>query len=147
MKINVEQSVRPMLDHLTSGDIICLWTPVVSESNTPGVWMSSDTTLVSINPALDIGFVGNREGVVVLTHTFLQWAPIHIQVFPVSDIEFLEDPNLILTNAEAKFIIRIILVLQSQKSLGVKTNNLVGDSARTSNVMSKWYDLLYDFSF
>ncbi|XP_018577251.1 nuclear pore membrane glycoprotein 210 [Anoplophora glabripennis] len=125
VKINVEQAVRPQLDHLTSGDIVCLWTPVVSEFNTPGTWKSSDSSLMMINPALDIGFVGNREGVVVLTHTFLQSAPIHIQIYPVSEIEFLDDPNMILTNGEKKSIVRVVLVLQSEKSIGLKTNNLI----------------------
>ncbi|KAJ8925773.1 hypothetical protein NQ315_009621 [Exocentrus adspersus] len=125
VKLKVEQSVRPMLEHLTSGDIVCLWTPVVSEFNTPGFWTSSDSSLMMINPALDIGFVGNREGVVVLTHSFLQSAPIHIQIYPVSEIEFLEDPFLILTNGQKENKVRVVLVLQGEKSVGVKTNNLI----------------------
>ncbi|KAJ8968307.1 hypothetical protein NQ314_002368 [Rhamnusium bicolor] len=125
VKINVEQSVRPMLDHLTSGDIVCLWTPVVTEYNKPGTWRSSDTSLMFINPALDIGFVGNREGVVVLTHSLLQSAPIQIHIYPVSEIEFLEDPALVLTNGELNSIVRVVLVLQSEKSVGIKTNNLI----------------------
>lgn len=120
------------MDHLTSGDIVCMWTPVVSEFNTPGTWRSSDNSLMIINPALDIGFVGNREGVVVLTHTFLQSAPIHIQIYPVSEIEFLDDPNMVLTNGEKKSMVRVVLVLQSEKSVGIKTNNLV-------NIISKLF--------
>ncbi|XP_023018857.2 nucleoporin 210 [Leptinotarsa decemlineata] len=125
VKINVEQSVRPILSRLTTGDVICLWTPVVTEYNAPGTWKSSDITLMHINPALDIGFVGNKEGVVILTHSLLQSAPIHIQIDPVSEIEILEDPNLILTNGIENSVVRVILVLQSQETIGIKTNNLI----------------------
>ncbi|CAH1116509.1 unnamed protein product [Phaedon cochleariae] len=125
IKINVEQSVRPLLEELTSGDIICLWTPVVNEYNSPGTWRSSDNSLIHLNPALDIGWVGNKEGVVVLTHSLLQAAPIHIQVNPVTEIEFFDDPNLILTNGVVDSLVRVVLVLQSEKTIGIKTNNLI----------------------
>lgn len=147
VKLNVEQSVRPQLDHLTSGDIVCMWTPVVSEFNTPGTWMSSDNSLMTINPALDIGFVGNREGVVVLTHTFLQSAPIHIQIYPVSEIEFLEDPNLVLTNGQKKSIVRVVLVLQSEKSVGIKSNNLVIIISQISHFIITFYFSSYKHTF
>lgn len=107
------------------GDTVCLWSPVVSEYNTPGLWKSSDHNLVEINPALDIGFVGSKVGVVTLTHSFLQSAPIHLPILPVHAIEFLIPPSFILTNGEDQSIYRLVLVLQSVKSVGVKTNNLV----------------------
>ncbi|KAJ8960330.1 hypothetical protein NQ318_004064 [Aromia moschata] len=116
VRINVEQAVKPILDHLTSGDIVCLWTPVVSEYNAPGTWRSSDNSLVTINPALDIAFVGNKEGVVSLTHSFLESAPIQIQIYPTSVIEWVEDPFLMLTNGEANSVVRVVLVLQSEKA-------------------------------
>lgn len=62
IKIDVQQSVQPILDHLTSGDVICLYTPVVDQYNSPGIWQSSDSSLLKINPALDIAFVGQKEG-------------------------------------------------------------------------------------
>ncbi|CAG9763709.1 unnamed protein product [Ceutorhynchus assimilis] len=125
VKLHVEQSVKPVLDHLTTGDTICLWSPVVSEYNTPGIWKSSDSNLVEINPALDIAFVGNRVGTVTLTHSLLTSAPIHLQIYPVQAIEFLLTPNFVLTNGEEDSVTRFILVLQSVKSLGAKTNNLI----------------------
>ncbi|XP_057657575.1 nuclear pore membrane glycoprotein 210 [Diorhabda carinulata] len=125
MKIHVEQSVRPNLDSLTSGDVICLWTPVVNEYNVPGTWKSSDDSLLHINPALDIGFVGNKEGVVVVTHSLLKSAPIYIQVHIVSEIEFLESPNIMLTNGEIHSVVRVVLVLQNENTVGIKTNNLI----------------------
>ncbi|XP_060536617.1 nuclear pore membrane glycoprotein 210 [Cylas formicarius] len=125
LKINVEQSVKPLLDHLTSGDTICLWTPVISQYNLPGSWKSSDGGLMDINPALDIGFVGNKVGTVTLVHSLLPSAPIHIPVYPVKVIEFLTKDNIVLTNGERDSVSRFILVLQSEKSVGVKTNNLI----------------------
>ncbi|KAJ8985936.1 hypothetical protein NQ317_010693 [Molorchus minor] len=125
VRINVEQAVRPILDHLTTGDIVCLFTPVVSEYNAPGTWRSSDSSLVTINPALDIAFVGNKEGVVSLTHSFLLSAPIQVQIYPVSIIEWMEDPFLLLTNGQIHKVERVVLVLQSEKSVGTKTNNLI----------------------
>lgn len=64
-------------------------------------------------------------GTVLLTHSLLQSAPISIQIYPTSEIEFLEYPTLILTNGEFDTVVRIILVLQSEKSAGIKYNNLV----------------------
>ncbi|XP_076259039.1 nucleoporin 210 [Rhynchophorus ferrugineus] len=125
MKIHVEQSVRPYLEHLTTGDTICLWSPVVSEYNLPGSWKSSDMSLVEINPALDIGFVGNKVGTVTLTHSFLQSSPIHIQVYPIKVIEFFIQKNYAITNGEKDSVIRFVLVLQSEKSIGEKANNLI----------------------
>ncbi|XP_028139589.1 nuclear pore membrane glycoprotein 210 [Diabrotica virgifera virgifera] len=125
LKVQAEQSVRPIFDSLTSGDIICLWTPVVNEYNMPGTWKSNDDSLMHINPALDIGFVGKKEGVVVLTHSLLKGAPIYIQIYTVSEIEFLESPRTILTNAELDTVIRIPLVLQNPNTVGIKTNNLI----------------------
>ncbi|KAG5875314.1 hypothetical protein JTB14_016901 [Gonioctena quinquepunctata] len=125
IKINVKQSMRPLLSQLTSGDVICLWTPVVNEYNSPGTWRSSDTTLMQINPALDIGFVGNKEGVVILTHSLLESAPVQVKIDTVTEIEFLEDPNLILTNGVENSVVRVILVLQSPATVGLKTNNLI----------------------
>ncbi|VEN56349.1 unnamed protein product [Callosobruchus maculatus] len=125
VKLNVEQAVRPILDHLTSGDVVCLWTPVVTSNNIPGTWRSSDNSLITINPALDIAFVGNKEGVVILTHSLLQSAPIRIPIFPVQEIEFLDDPTMVLTNGEKYSVERVVLVLQSERSVGIKTNNLI----------------------
>ncbi|CAG9832673.1 unnamed protein product [Diabrotica balteata] len=125
LKVQAEQSVRPIFDSLTSGDIICLWTPVVNEYNMPGTWKSNDDSLMYINPALDIGFVGKKEGVVVLTHSLLKGAPIYIQIHVVSEIEFLESPRTVLTNAELDTVIRIPLVLQNEKTVGIKINNLI----------------------
>ncbi|XP_050315586.1 nuclear pore membrane glycoprotein 210 [Anthonomus grandis grandis] len=124
VKVHVEQSVKPILDHLTMGDTVCLWSPVVSEFNTPGVWKSSDSKLVEINPALDIAFVGNKVGTVTLTHSLLMSAPIHLPIIPVYAIEFLTTPNFVLTNGDESDT-RFVLVLQSQKSMGIKTNNLI----------------------
>lgn len=64
-------------------------------------------------------------GIVSLTHSLLPAAPIHIQIFPTSEIELIEDPNLILTNGAKDNVVRVVLVLQSEKSVGIKTNNLV----------------------
>lgn len=114
-----------MLEHLTSGDVICLWTPVVNQFNAPGTWKSSDHLLMTINPALDVAFAGNREGVVTLSHSLLPAAPINIQIYPTSEIEFLTDSNIILTNSEKDTVFRVVLVLQSEKSIGLKSNNLV----------------------
>ncbi|XP_066245926.1 nuclear pore membrane glycoprotein 210 [Euwallacea similis] len=125
IKIHVEQSVKPVLDHLTMGDTVCLWYPVVSKYNTPGVWKSSDPNLVEINPAQDIAFVGNKVGTVTLTHSFLTSAPIYLTILPVHAIEFLLLPNFILTNGEPQSVHRFVMVLQSEKSVGVKTNNLI----------------------
>ncbi|KAL1512846.1 hypothetical protein ABEB36_002363 [Hypothenemus hampei] len=125
VKIHVEQSAKPSLDHLTMGDTVCFWSPVMSEYNTPGAWKSSDPTLVEINPALDIAFVGNRVGTVTLTHSFLTSAPIHLPIYPISEIEFILKPNFILTNGPAQTVTRFVLVLQSEKSIGKKTNNLI----------------------
>ncbi|CAG9865544.1 unnamed protein product [Phyllotreta striolata] len=124
VKIHVEQSVKPELTFLTSGDVVCFWTPVVSEYNMPGTWKSSDDSLLHINPALDIAFVGNKEGTVILTHSFLPSAPIAIEINMVSHIEFL-DTSIVLTNGDVNSVERIILVLQSDKSYGIKTNNLI----------------------
>ncbi|KAH1015131.1 hypothetical protein HUJ05_012909 [Dendroctonus ponderosae] len=125
VKIHVEQSVKPVLDHLTMGDTVCLWSPVVSEYNTPGAWKSSDSSLVEINPALDIGFVGNKVGTVTLTHSLLMSAPIHLPIYPVHAIEFLLPPNFVFTNGEEHSVTRFVLVLQSEKSVGQKINNLI----------------------
>lgn len=107
------------------GDTVCLWSPVVSEYNTPGSWKSSDPNLVEINPALDIGFVGNKVGTVTLTHSLLMSAPIHLPIYPVHAIEFLLPPNFVFTNGEEHSVTRFVLVLQSEKSVGQKINNLV----------------------
>lgn len=80
---------------------------------------------MEINPALDIAFVGNKVGTVTLTYSFLVSAPIHLPIYPVQAIEFFITPNFILTNGEEHSVIRFVLVLQSHKSVGVKTNNLV----------------------
>lgn len=80
---------------------------------------------MTINPALDIAFAGRMEGIVTLTHSLLPAAPIHIQIYPTSEIEFLDDPNAVLTNSAKDTVFRVVLVLQSEKSMGLKTNNLV----------------------
>lgn len=125
ISITTEQSVEPQLEHLTTGDVICLWTPVVNQYNAPGTWRTSDHSLISINPALDIAFAGRVEGVVTVTHSLLPASPINIHIYPTSEIEFLDDPNAVLTNSEVNTVFRVVLVLQSEKSIGLKTNNLV----------------------
>lgn len=125
VKFTSEQSVQPILDHLTSGDVVCLWTPVVDRLNAPGSWKSSDNSLIAINPLLNIAFAGRIEGVATLTHSLLPAAPIHIQIYPTNEIEFLEDPSAVLTNGEKDTVFRAILVLQSEQSVGLKSNNLV----------------------
>ncbi|CAH0550671.1 unnamed protein product [Brassicogethes aeneus] len=125
IKLRVEQSVQPVFEDLTTGDIICLYAPVISEYNSPGQWRSSDSKMVFIQPELDIAFVQNKEGVVVLTHSLLSASPLQIQVLPISEIEFFMPRNLILTNGELDTVTRIPLVLHSDKSVGMKTNNLI----------------------
>lgn len=107
------------------GDIVCLYAPVISQFNTPGMWRSSDPQLVEIQSDLDIAFVQNKEGTVVLTHSLLGASPLQIQVLPISEIEFFPPGNQFLTNGKEDTTFRVPLVLHSEKSVGMKTNNLV----------------------
>ncbi|XP_045469275.1 nuclear pore membrane glycoprotein 210 isoform X1 [Harmonia axyridis] len=127
VKLHVELCIKPTLTHLTRGDIVCLFSPLVSRGY-HGHWLSSDKTLVSfIDGAEDIAIVsGNREGMVVLTNSLHPSAPKHLQVLPVRDIVLTPaEQGTIITNSEVNTVFRTHVVLHSELSVDIKFSNLI----------------------
>lgn len=117
-------------NHLTRGDIVCLFSPLVSRG-LHGHWLSSDKTLVNfIDGAEEIAVVsGNREGMVVLTNSLHPSAPKHLQVLPVRDIVLTPaEHGTIITNSDVNTVFRTHVVLHSELSINVKFSNLVSKS-------------------
>ncbi|KAL3288731.1 hypothetical protein HHI36_003166 [Cryptolaemus montrouzieri] len=127
VKLHVEQSIKPSMTHLTRGDIVCLFSPLISLV-TQGQWLSSDKTLVTfIDGAEDIAIVsGNRDGMVVLTNSMHPSAPKHIQVLPVRDIVLTPaEQNSVIMNSDDNLVYRLHVVLHSELSVDVKFSNLI----------------------
>ncbi|KAK9877492.1 hypothetical protein WA026_018603 [Henosepilachna vigintioctopunctata] len=128
IKMRVESVIKPTLTHLTRGDVVCLFSPLVSLNSHGGNWLSSDKTLVRfIDGADDIAIVsGNREGMVVLTHSLHPSAPMHLQVFPIRDIVLSPaEPGAVITNSDENTVYRTHVVLHSELSVDVKFSNLI----------------------
>lgn len=128
LKLHFERCVKPVLTHVTRGDIVCLYSSVRSRGQIPGKWLSSDKTLVSFfNVPVDIAYVtGNKEGSVILTHTLHSEAPWHLQVLPVQEIDLTSDhPDGIITNYDDNQVFRAYVVMNSELSADVKFSNLI----------------------
>ncbi|RZC37684.1 nuclear pore membrane glycoprotein 210, partial [Asbolus verrucosus] len=126
VRIHTEEVVKPIVDFLTSGDIMCLWSPVVTKHLQLGHWSSSDTTMISLDSSIDIAFViGNKEGTVLLTHSLHANAPLRMQVLPVAEVSLLPRGALFFTNGAEGTEHRIGVVLKSRMGPADKRNNLI----------------------
>ncbi|KRT81282.1 hypothetical protein AMK59_6258, partial [Oryctes borbonicus] len=125
IKIHVGQIVTPTVDHLVTGDVVCLWTPIISSTNV-GRWSTSDVSLLDIESETGIGTtVASAGGAVSISHTLLPTASLQMQVLPISQIRLLNpDPNQRLTNAAESRVIALPLVIHSDSSENRK-NNLI----------------------
>ncbi|GJQ66575.1 hypothetical protein Trydic_g4553 [Trypoxylus dichotomus] len=125
IKLHVGQIVTPTVDHLVTGDVICLWTPVVSLANV-GRWSTSDVNLLDIESETGIGMtVASRGGSVSVSHSLLPTASLQMQVLPISQIRLLNpDPNQRLTNIAEAEPVELPLVIHSDSPESRK-NNLI----------------------
>ncbi|KAI4468828.1 nuclear pore membrane glycoprotein [Holotrichia oblita] len=124
IKLHVKQTVAPSVDHLVTGDVVCLWTPVTSVSNI-GKWSSSDSKLLSVEPETGIGTVSGQSGSVAVLHTLLPVASLQMNILPINHIRLLNpDSNQILTNSESGRLVEVPLVIHSETSESRK-NNLI----------------------
>ncbi|XP_970065.4 nuclear pore membrane glycoprotein 210 [Tribolium castaneum] len=126
VKIHSKEVVKPVVDFLTSGDIMCLWSPVVTRHLQIGFWSSSDTSMISIDATIDLAFViGNKEGTVLLTHSLQANVPLRMQVLPVAEVKLYPDKVTFFTNGAEGMVQRIGVVLKSRVGPADKRNNLI----------------------
>lgn len=110
-------------DFLTTGDIICLWTPVVDNKLIPGRWYSSDHSVFLVGQGV-AQVIGIKEGIALLSHTLLPAAPLRLNLVPVEKVVMIASYDTVLINTE---ITSIPLVLKSSKSKN-KRSNLVSQT-------------------
>ncbi|KAB0791745.1 hypothetical protein PPYR_03545 [Photinus pyralis] len=124
IKLHVGETFSHVIDSLTTGDIICLWTPLVTSNKDAGRWSASDDSLININPEAGIGtVVGFHNGYATLTHSLHPTAIWHLSLFPATEITMLPTSYTILTNAP-NTTTRIPLIISSNE-ISSKSSNFV----------------------
>lgn len=108
-------------DYLTTGDVICLWTPVVDNSLRTSRWDSNDRSVLVVGQS-DIAYVvGVKESTSLLSHSLLPAAPLRLNIVPVEKIIITPLPNSALFNTR---VTSIPLILKSSKTKD-RNSNLV----------------------
>lgn len=106
-------------DFLTTGDIVCLWTPVVDKNLLPGRWYSNDRNVMLVEQVGVAYIIGTKESTILLTHSLLPAAPLQMNVLPVTKIVIFRPNKEILTNSK---VTSIPLVLKSSKCKDKRSN-------------------------
>lgn len=129
VKLHVKQTVTPTIDHLVTGDVVCLWSPVTAVTD-KGTWSVSDVSLFDIDPSTGVGTaVATKSGNLAVSHSLLPAAALHITVLPISQIRLLNpDGTQSLTNAPTNRAVEVPLVIQSE-----------GSESRKSNLLTSWH--------
>lgn len=110
---------------MTSGDIMCLWSPVVTRHLQTGEWSSNDPNTLVLDPSINLALVvGNREATVLLTHSLHSHVPLRLQVLPVAEVA-LHHEMTYFTNGMEGSVQRIGVVLRNRIGPTDKWNNLV----------------------
>lgn len=121
---------------MTSGDVICLSTPLVGRDGQFGRWTSSDPSLVVVDQRSGIGHVtGSRSGQIALEHSLHPGAGMQMRIVASDEIVIYPPKNAVLTNAPGVPIFRVPLVIRNSGDVG-KTTNFV------SVLLYLWWEIL-----
>ncbi|KAK5648429.1 hypothetical protein RI129_003321 [Pyrocoelia pectoralis] len=145
IKLHVGHTVTHTIENLTTGDIICLWTPLVNLNKNPGRWNTSDKSLVKIDHETEIGTVtGFYNGYVTLTHSLHPGTTWHLTLLPPTEIIMLHPSQEILTNAP-NTTFKVSLIITSSE-ISAKSNNFV-NGGRCQDLLEKNLEYLFTCYF
>lgn len=127
-------------EQLTTGDIVCLSTPLVARDGQRGSWSSSDPSLVAVDRATGIGqVIGNRAGQIAIGHSLHPAASLQMQVVAANELVVLATDAEAgqLTNAPGASVLRLPVVVRNSRD-GEKLSNLVSTNYVTSRNCYFW---------
>ncbi|KAF5274371.1 hypothetical protein FQA39_LY07251 [Lamprigera yunnana] len=125
IKLHAASVLAPSKEVLTIGDVICLWTPLVTVNDNVGLWSSNDYSLAKVEPGTGIGYVtGIESGQVTFGHSLHPSAAVHFDIVPATNIVILSNSNRMLSNCPEASPYRVPLVITSDTS-SKKTTNLI----------------------
>lgn len=125
VKLHTNQSITPLVDHFTVGDIICFSTPLRQNDLQSGVWVSTDENIIHVDATTGVAkVVGLKESTVFLQHSLHPAAPVHLKILPVNRIVLYPTTTGDISNSPSIFNI-IPLVVEDELSFN-KTSNVLG---------------------